>query len=647
MPLADLINPRDLDFQLYAMNDALGLTARTRYAEHGRETFQAALDTAAALALERFMPHNRRADEAEPRFVDGRVAMLDEVRDAVRACCEAGFLSATAPFEQGGMQLPVLVAQACWSLFRSANVATTSYVGLTAANANVIERFGTPAQRQRYLPGLRSGRFFGTMALTEPQAGSSLSDLTTRATPGADGLWRLRGQKIFISGGDHELAENIVHLVLGRLPDAPAGVKGLSLFIVPKFHVHDDGSLGARNDVALAGLIHKCGWRGTTSTLLSFGEGGDCTAELIGEPHAGLACMFHMMNEARIGVGMGAVMLGYRGYLAALAYARERRQGRRPGSKDPLAPPRPLIEHADVRRMLLAQKAYVEGGFALSMYAARLVDEQRSAPEPAARAEAGQLLDLLTPVVKSWPSQWCLEANSLAIQVLGGYGYTREYPVEQYWRDNRLNMIHEGTHGIQALDLLGRKVMQGGGAALALFLQRVGETVAAARGLAAPAAAAAAAARHDRGERPGHAPSQAPCPDQTVAAAGTGEPDLADLPALATALSTAWSALSAAVQMTRTALHDDAEAALANATPFLDAFGHGVMAWIWLRQAVVAARALQDGEGARDDEARSFHRGKLQACRWFFAWELPRVAALLQGFCARDPSALAMQDDWF
>lgn len=596
----ELVSQRDLAFQLYELLDAVALTRRARFADHSRETFDAALETSHAIAAEKFAPYNRRGDEEEPRIVDGRVRLPPEVREAVRAYCGAGLLSAADDYEHGGMQLPSLVAQACWSYFRSANIATSSYLGLTSSNAKVIELFGSDAQKRKYLAALRSGRFLGTMVLTEPQAGSSLSDLCAGATPRGDGSYAIHGQKVFISGGDHELAENIVHLVLARLADAPAGVKGLSLFTVPKFHVESDGRLGGRNDVALAGLIHKCGWRGTTSTILSFGEHGGCIGEIVGRPNEGLAAMFHMMNEARIGVGMGATMLGYRGYLAALRYARERPQGRHPGAKNPREPQVRLVEHADVRRMLLAQKAYVEGAFSLVLYAAWLVDEQGTASDETARVEAGALLELLTPVVKSWPSQFCLEANSLAIQVHGGYGYTRDYPVEQYWRDNRLNMIHEGTHGIQAIDLLGRKALMNQGAALAALDRQIRATLAASEA---------------------HAP----------------------LRDLAPALARSWRGVAAALESLRPRLQTDPRAALANASAFLEAFGHTVIGWTWLRQGLAALRGLP-GASARDAD---FYQGKLQACRWFLRWELPRADALLARLRDGDDTALAMPPEWF
>ncbi|EDZ99499.1 acyl-CoA dehydrogenase domain protein [Burkholderia sp. H160] len=596
-----IINTRDLEFQLFEVLDAETLTQRARHADHSRETFNAALETAHAVAVEKFAPHNRLSDEHEPQFDGQRVTMPHEVKDALDAMRATGFLAAGKDYEWGGMQLPAVISFACLSLFKSANIATSSYAMLTSANANVIERFGSEAQKRKYLGALLEGRAFGTMALTEPQAGSSLSDLTTTATPNADGTWSIRGNKIFISGGDHELSENIVHLVLARIPGGPPGVKGISLFTVPKFRVNDDGSLGERNDVALAGLIHKMGWRGTTSTMLSFGEHGECVGELIGEPHHGLAYMFHMMNEARIGVGLGAVMLGYRGYLASLDYARERPQGRHPSSKNPLDPQLPLIEHADVRRMLLAQKAYVEGAYALCLYAARLVDEQNTGESDDARAEAGLLLDLLTPIVKSWPSQWCLEANSLAIQIHGGYGYTREYPVEQFYRDNRLNMIHEGTHGIQAIDLLGRKVTMKQGAALKLLARELQRTIDAAR-------------------------------------------EHASLQAHAVALGAAWRDLSGTLEALLPALASDTDRALANANAFLEAFGHIVLAWTWLRQALVANAALAPANGAAHQD---FYRGKLHACQWFFRCELPRVASMLAPLRTLDDTTLSMAPQWF
>ncbi len=597
---AMLINRRDLDFMLYELLDVEALTARPRFAEHGRETFAAALDTAHEIAEKRFAPHNAKADANEPTFDGETVTLLPEVGEAVRAFASAGLMAAHQDFDLGGMQLPWVVTQACMAMFQSANVSTAGYPFLTMAAANMLQAHGSQEQVGLFLRPMLEGRFLGTMCLSEPQAGSSLADIRTRATPTAEDHYLLSGNKMWISGGDNELTENIVHMVLARIEGAPPGVKGISLFLVPKFLVNADGSLGARNDVRLAGLNHKMGYRGTVNTALNFGERGNCVGYLMGEPHQGLAQMFHMMNEARIGVGLGATMLGYAGYLHSLDYARDRPQGRPPTAKDPTVAPIAIVGHADVRRMLLAQKAYCEGALALCLTAARMIDDQHTAPDAEARRRAGLLLDVLTPVVKAWPSEWCLEANKLAIQVLGGYGYTRDYPVEQLYRDNRLNMIHEGTNGIQALDLLGRKAGMAGGEGLALLLDEM-------RACAARAA------------------------------------DVEGLAEFAAALSAAADRLRATTAALLAAAREDAERSLANAHVYLELVGTTVIAWTWLRQALVASRRR---DGAPDDDA-AFYAGKIQACRYFFRFELPRTEAQARLLSALDDTTLAMKEAWF
>ena len=596
-----LLSSRNLAFELYEVLDAEGLTRRERFVEHNRETFDAAIGTARNIAEKYFAPHNRKGDENEPRYENGQAILIPEVKPAVDAFLEAGFLNAARSFDAGGMQLPTLLSQACFAHFQSANAASTSYPFLTMGAANLIESFGTDEQKQRFLQPMIDGRFFGTMALTEPHAGSSLSDIRTRAEPAADGTYRLKGNKIFISGGDHPLSENIVHMVLAKLPDAPPGVKGISLFIVPKFLVNDDGTLGQRNDVLLAGLFHKMGWRGTTSTALNFGDNGECVGYLVGEAHRGLSYMFQMMNEARIGVGMGAVMLGYAGYLYSLEYARERPQGRVPDSKDPTTAPVAIIQHADVRRMLLTQKSYVEGAFDLGLYAARLFDDTTTLETEAERKHAHELLDLLTPLVKSWPSEFCLKANELAIQILGGHGYTREYPVEQYYRDNRLNPIHEGTHGIQSLDLLGRKLAQNGGAGLKQLVRLIADTA-----------------------------------ERAVAYESL------------TALREPLEKLVARLQVVTIGLLTDlaqgkVNSSLANSALYLKVFGHTVIGWRWLEQAIRAEEGLVKGNAADTD----FYKGKLQAARYFLTWEVPGCHHELALLEARDDTCLAMQDEWF
>ncbi|GAB2818005.1 acyl-CoA dehydrogenase [Streptomyces daliensis] len=593
-----LLSRRDLDFLLYDWLDTEHLVRRPRYAEHSRETFDAVLDLGEQLATHHFAPHNKKNDQEEPRFDGERVHTIPEVKEALEAFAKSDLLAAPMDEEFGGAQLPQVVATACFSFFQAANVGTSAYPFLTLGNARLLCAHGSREQVDTFVRPMLAGRFFGTMCLSEPQAGSSLADVATKAEARDDGTYRLTGSKMWISGGDHELAENIVHLVLARIPGGPPGVKGLSLFIVPKYLVNADGSLGERNDVVPAGLNHKMGYRGTTNALLNFGEGahrpgGEAGAVgyLVGEPHRGLAYMFHMMNGARIGVGAGAMALGYTGYLKSLDYARERPQGRPLAAKDPSTPQVPIVEHTDVRRMLLAQKSYVEGALALLLYCSRLVDEQQTAESEEARARAGLLLDVLTPIAKSWPSQWCLEANSLAIQVHGGYGYTREYDVEQHYRDNRLNPIHEGTHGIQALDLLGRKAVMNGGAGLAALGEAIGETLERAREAGGEAAT------------------------------------------LGDALRAAWErATTVTAELWATG---DPETALANASVYLEAVGHTVVAWIWLGQFL----ATGDGDDA-------FHQGKRQAARYFFRHELPRTGPQFDLLASLDLTTLETDPAW-
>ena len=388
---------------------------------------------------------------------------------------------------------------------------------------------------------------------------------------------------MWISGGEHDLSENIIHMVLAKIPGGPAGVKGISLFIVPKYLVNSDGSLGERNDVQLAGVNHKLGQRGIVNTFLKFGEQENCVGYLVGPAHQGLSQMFHMMNEARIGVGVGAIMLGTAGYLHSLEYAKERRQGRHPEQKDPASPPVALIEHADVRRMLLQQKSYTEGALALAFYCAQLVDVRDNDSDKSKTREASLLLDLITPILKAWSGEWCCKANDLAIQILGGYGYTREYPVEQYYRDNRLNPIHEGANGIQALDLLGRKVLLENGAALQLLMKEI---------------------------------------QSDIVRASSSEP----LKQYADQLTEALHLVGKTTQLLITQMQaGNIRLSLANAAHYLTMMGHVCIAWMWLKQATVAAGSIQSRQ--------AFYQGKLQACRFFFIYELPQIkthATLLQ-----------------
>jgi len=594
-----LLSRQDLDFLLFDWLRVEELTRRPRFSDHSRETFAATLDLCEQLATRHFAPHNKKSDANEPTFDGTTVTIIGEVKEALGACAEAELIGMAMDYDVGGAQLPATVAQAGFAWLFAANVGTAGYPMLTMANANLLAKFGSAEQIDTFVRPMLAGHFFGTMCLSETQAGSSLADITTRAEPRPDGTYRLFGSKMWISGGDHELTDNIVHLVLAKIPGGPAGTKGISLFIVPKYLVGPDGALGERNDVVLAGLNHKMGYRGITNTVLNFGEGGHrpggepgAVGYLVGEQHRGLTYMFHMMNEARLGVGMGAIALGYTGYLKSLDYARSRPQGRPATTKDPATPQVPIIAHADVRRMLLAQKSYVEGALALGLYCARLVDIAHTAESDEESEHATALLDILTPIAKSWPSQWCLAANDLAIQVHGGYGYTREYDVEQHYRDNRLNPIHEGTHGIQSLDLLGRKVVQRGGASLVALQQAMTDSIAAAR-----------------------------------TAGGEPADVAAQLEGVVQRLVTVTAGMFAS---------GDIDAALANSAIYLEAFGHMVIAWMWLEQLLAVGQRTGD-----------FYDGKRRAAQYFFRYELPRVGPQLDLLESLDRTTLEMQPDWF
>lgn len=596
-----LLDDRDVSFLLYELLDTGSLPTRPRYEEHSRETFDATMDTAKKIAAKFFATHNAKADTNEPRLDGDKVQLVPETKVAWDAFAEAGFLGAHFDFKDGGLQLPEVIMRAAMAYFNAANISSTAYGFLTIGAANLINSFANDEQKKIFLPPMQDGRFAGTMALTEPGQGSALADIKTYAELQEDGTYRIFGNKMFISGGDQSLTENIVHLVLARIKGAPPGVKGISLFICPKFLVKKNGSVGKRNDVRVAGLLHKMGYRNSTSTMLNFGENEGAVGFLVGEPHNGLFYMFQMMNEARIGVGLGAASLAYQGFNYSLNYARQRLQGRLPSNKDAASKQIPIIEHADVRRMLLAQKAYAEGGLAMCLYASSLFEDSHTAPTEDKRRRAFLLLDLITPVIKSWPSKYGLKANDLAIQVLGGSGYAREYPVEQYYRDQRLNPIHEGTEAIHGLDLLGRRVTIRDGAGYLVFKQAVQQTLEAATKL-----------------------SQ------------TNE--------LAAPLCNGMTTLDEVTQVLVDKMDQDADLALANATIYLDLFGCIVAAWIWLKQALVAAKALSNDCSLED---QNFYQGKLQTARYFFEWELPQIAPQADLLKRLDRIPLEMKDAWF
>lgn len=600
--MTGLVSERELNFLLHEFLDTKELLRRDIYAEHGTDVFDAMLEAARRLAIDAFAPHEAKGDQNQPEFRDGQARVIPEVGAAWRAFAEAGFLSAHWRESEGGLQLPEVVLRAALALFFGANTATTGYPFLTIGAANLLRAYGTPELKKLYLTGMGTGDSAGTMCLTEPDQGSALGDIKTYAVPQADGSYRVFGQKMFISGGDQDFTENIAHMVLARSPSS-MGAGGISLFLVPKWLANADGTRGARNDVALAGLLHKMGWRNTTSTVLSFGEQGGAVGYLLGKEGAGLVQMFQLMNEARIGVGLIAASIAYRGYVESLVYARERRQGRLPSNKNPQSPQVRLIDHADVRRLLLVQKTYAEGSLALCLYASSLFEDQHSHPDAVARRDAALLLDMLTPVVKSFPARYGCIANDMAIQVLGGSGYTTEYPLEQLYRDQRLNPIHEGAEAIHGLDLLGRKVRMNDGAGLALFAATVRRD--------AEAAAERLAALRD------------------------------DVHALLVVV-------EELVHVSRqlvTLQASDPDLALANATAYLDVFGRITVAWIWLKQSRLAHEAL--AAASTPDADANYYRGKLQAQRHFFDWDLVDARTGLASLAALDRTAYDMKDEWF
>lgn len=585
MSVEQFTTSRDLWFWLFEVGKLDTLMTEGRYSQHSREDIEAMYDAATDIANRQLDGVAERLDEHEPTF-DGRQVQVDDcLRPGLRAWIDSGLHAAPFAASNGGMELPYAASQALQIPLNATAGSGSGYLFLTQAAAHMLSVVGSDEQKARYLPKLISGEWFGTMMLSEPQAGSSLGDIRTRARKQPDGRYHLKGSKMWISAGDHDLADNILHMVLAKIEDENGqvvpGSRGISLFLVPKYHVQADGTPGEANGVRISGINHKMGNRGTVNTVPVLGDGAPCVGELLGAPGKGLAGMFHMMNEARIGVGMAAAQTGWFGYRYALDYAKNRPQGRAVDERDPATPQLPIIEHTDVRRMLLAQKALTEGAMALCFYAAELVDRKALATSTDEAAATEELLAVLTPIVKTWPSVWGTHANYLAIQVLGGYGYTREYPLERLYRDNRLNEIHEGTTGIQGLDLLGRKVLQNQGAGLIALNQEF---------------------------------------EATIREAAT-HPELAEF---ATSLASAAQQLGAVTQkLAATAMQGETERFLANSTTYLEMCGHTVVAWIWLRMAVVAAAALPRAAPLDVD----FYRGKLRACQYYYRVELPKTQA--------------------
>ncbi|WP_026261883.1 acyl-CoA dehydrogenase [Spirosoma panaciterrae] len=594
---------RNLQFLLFEVFKADELTQYDYFSAHDRETFNMVLDSATYIADTLMYPYLKEVDKNQPELKEGRVTVHPQIKAYLKAMGEAGLIGAGFSFEHGGQQLPEMICSSVGFIVMAANNGMM-YTGLSSGAAHLITSFGSPALIDTYVPNLLSGTWQGTMALTEPQAGSSLSDVTTTATPlttndstatSQSGVYRIKGQKVFISAGDHDASENIIHLMLARIDGAPKGTKGISLFVVPKYRLDDQGNF-VDNDVTSTGVYHKMGQKGVPAMHLTMGSNDDTIGYLVGQPNQGLSYMFQMMNEARIGVGMTATAIATAAYYAALQYAKERPQSRRLNEKNHLDSPQiPIINHPDVRRMLLFQKAVTEGSLSLLLEAARLYD-LHEVTEGEEKENTFLLLDLLMPVAKSFPSEMGVQSVSQSLQTFGGYGFTEDFPVEQLYRDIRITPIYEGTTGIQAQDLLGRKMTMKGGKAPQLLFAEISKTIG-------------------------------------VASTYDDLKPYADL--LTNELKRTQDVLASLLPY---AQQGNIERYLSDATLFLEFFGIVVIAWQWLKQALVAKQALltQNPEG---DEL-AFYEGKIHTMKYYFHYEVPKTLGLAVRL--KDPEVLTI-----
>lgn len=574
------VSMRNLRFLCYEVFDGPGLTRFPFHEAYNKDTYEMTLDAAKQIGDTYLFPLYEEMDKKKPKYEDGTIKVHPKMREIIGAYGEAGWINAPKEFEKGGQQMPFFLYNLAALIFHSANTAAAAFPFLTAGAANLIDSFGSDELKEAYLENMWNGKWQGTMALTEPQAGSSLSDITSSATPTDAGHYLIKGQKIFISAGDHDAVDNVVNLYLAKIDGAPAGVKGISLFVVPKYRLENGEWVS--NNITCAGAYGKMGIKGAPIAHLMAGEQGDCHGYLVGEPHKGLSYMFQMMNEARIGVGQISAGLSSGAYYASLQYANERPQGRPVSNKDATLPQSLIIEHADVKRMLLQQKAVTEGSMALIAECSYQADLHRVGEGEEAE-NAHLLLELLTPICKSYPAEHGLQSISNGLQVLGGAGFCDDFPLQQYYRDARINPIYEGTTAIHGMDLLGRKIMMKGGKAVMLFNGIVGETVAAAK-------------------------------------------VVDSLKPYAEALEKSQERLAqATMYLMNLAQTEKPEVFLADATLYLDYFSYLTLGWLWLRQGLAADKGLADNPSG--DEL-NFYKGKLATIEYFFEYELPKTAAL-------------------
>ena len=594
------ISERNLKFLLHEVFDVGALTQYDYYKEYDGKMLDMVLKAAMELATGLFWPICQEMDQKPPELVGDQIKVHSSVKKIMEEYGTGGWLGDDIPFEWGGQQLPQMIGMATRFIFCAANYSAAAYSGLTTGAARLILNFGKEELKKTYLPNMLSGKWQGTMALTEPEAGSSLADITTMAEPTDHGYYKIKGQKIFISAGDHDGVENVIHLMLAKIEGAPAGVKGISLFVVPKRRSDEKGQL-VPNDVVTSGVFHKLGYRGCPIVQLSMGDGDNCHGYLVGEPHQGLLLMFQMMNEARIGVGAGAAAIASAAYYAALDYAKTRLQGRKLSTKDPTLPQIPLIEHPDVKRMLLFQRSVIEGALSLLMQTAKYADlaivltgEEKEKNE--------LLLDLLTPVAKTYPSEMGILSVSQGVQCLGGSGYCDDYPLEQYYRDARIHPIHEGTTGIMGITLLGRNITMKGGKTYKLYVEEVQKTI-------------------REAEKFGELDS---CVQKLKQALETLQQVTAYL---------------MGVQK-----KEAPEVFLADATLYLEFFGIISVAWQWLLQATEVVKALTKNPAGAEAH---FYNGKFFAFRFFFEYELPKIQGLASRLMHADGLTVEITPDLF
>jgi len=607
---------RDIDFVLYEQFNAEELTQHEKFAEFNKKTFNLIIREARNLAVKEILPTFAEGDREGVRLENGQVKVPACYQRAFKLFREGEWTAMTADPELGGQGLPYCVSQAASEYLVGANYAFTLYGVVGFAAGELIEIYGTPEQKRLFLKKMYTGQWSGTMQLTEPQAGTDVGALTTSAVKNPDGTYSITGSKIFITAGDQDLTENIIHPVLARLEGAPAGTKGISLFLIPKIWVNDDGSLGEPNDIVCTGVEEKMGIHGSSTCSMALGSKGNCRGLLLGEENKGMRAMFHMMNVARLHTGFIGFISGSATYIYALNYARQRRQGKDLDAvMEADAPQVPIIRHPDVRRMLLWMKAHVEGMRSFIYFIGSLIDRQACSQDEQIKAYYQGLIDLLTPVIKSYCSDRGFEICSQAIQVHGGYGYTREYPVEQLLRDCKIASIYEGTNGIQAMDLLGRKLgMQGGGVFLN-FMQEIQKITAQAKNIKGLEEIAARV-------------------DKAVNRLG-----------------------EVALHLGKTAMSPDIKVAFAHAKPFLDVMGDVCMAWMLLWRATIAVPKLEKLAGSLNPQARlskaaknkeaAYYEGQLQSARYFINSILPITLGRMDAIAAVDPAAIDIPEAAF